>query len=169
MTGSLVEWLATALAIVGVAAIEAVKVVRARRRERQLTAQAAQDAHNGALGEHRCCRLTLGPGREPGYQCGQYCGHRSDCTWFVPGEYLPPPLLRALDPRGIREQCPVCGSWVNSVGVEDALWWLRDEGWSCAYAEPTPGATFEALWRFGPCGCEAREILHDTASTDASP
>jgi hypothetical protein len=95
------------------------------------------------------------------HQCGLLHAHPGECVWFTPGQYLDtwPPLLRALDPCGWREPCPGCGRRVNSIGCEGELWWLRGPELSSAFSEQRPGAQLERLWRFGPCGCERREIV----------
>lgn len=82
-------------------------------------------------------------------------GHDGDHLPYVPGDYLPPPLVTPLDllhlphwPR--RTTCLLCGRRVNSVSCE---------GPTLVTREDDDQGALECEWRFGPCGCTGREII----------
>lgn len=107
---------------------------------------------------HSCCWIVDGEDCEP---CGLWCGHDGDHTSYVPGAYLPPPIIGPLDvlPIALRRpgRCPLCRRRVDSYRAEETLA-LRDvgDGWR----EPE----HETEWRFEPCGCEGREILPEATA-----
>lgn len=108
--------------------------------------------------EHRCCWIVELE------QCGLWCGHDGDHLGYVPGGYLPPPLIGPLDVLRVSgrfrvRRCPVCGRtpkhwWEFDASVESPVSAYRRSGedWQM---------TLESLWSFSPCGCEAREILEE--------
>lgn len=111
---------------------------------------------------HSCCWIVST--RDGAVQCGLYCGHDGDHLDYLPGEYLPPPLLHPLDvlPLYVSSMrlpwwiiaCPICGRQQHSWNVDMEAAQLvgrRDgDGWRCES---------ETWWRFEVCGCEARELL----------
>jgi len=93
-----------------------------------------------------------------GYQpCGLLWQHPGPCVPFVPGEYLPPPMLHPVDfstALGSRwyMRCPLCRrpttGWNASTGTVfrgDSVNWDR------------PSAEWE--FTFEPCGCVGRVIV----------
>ena len=112
-------------------------------------------------GEHPCCRVAWRDD-EP-YQCGQWCGHDGDCTWWTPGGYLPPPLITPLawlavgwphwGPLWRVRCCPICGA-----GVRD----IRAEFTRAIYCDAENAERDEVRWEFGPCGCVGRELAVDS-------
>lgn len=92
------------------------------------------------------------------YACGLAdWDHDGDCVWFVPGDYLPPPLLHPLDafnaglhrpPWWWMARCPLCGSGLTFQEAEfTTVTYVGDE------------VREELRWRFEPCGCVARELF----------
>ena len=85
-------------------------------------------------------------------------GHDGDHLPYVPGYYLPAPIITPLDllhlphwPR--RTTCLLCRRPVYS---------LSSEGPTLVFREDTGTSDVEYEWRFGPCGCTGREILTAT-------
>jgi hypothetical protein len=84
-------------------------------------------------------------------------GHDGDHLPYVPGDYLPLPLITPLHiltlmQWGSRLNCPLCGTRAESVTCDGPVVIYREfEG---------PGST-ECEWWFGPCGCRGREIVTD--------
>jgi len=132
--------------------------------------------------QHDCCRVVLKPppparGREriprlwarirrrqvgEPYECGQWCGHPGDCTWWTPGGYLPPPLITPIDWLAARvrsrwpwQRCPLCGAWATGSDACPTL---------VVYGDAENAERDEIRWEFGPCGCEGREIVDDGAA-----
>lgn len=107
---------------------------------------------------HSCCWIVGGEDCEP---CGLWCGHDGDHIPYMPGAYLPPPLIGPLDvlPVALRTagRCPLCRKRVDEYRAEEMLA-FRDvgDGWR--------GPEREIEWRFGPCGCEGREILPEATT-----
>lgn len=92
--------------------------------------------------------------------CGLLAGHLGDHVPFVPGEYLPPPLLHPLDAfkAAHARRCLLCGN-ESTPPVAEAVTAFRGEhaNWD--------RASFEWQWRFWPCGCVVRTVPsgHDEA------
>jgi len=89
--------------------------------------------------------------------CGLLRQHPGPCVPFVPGEYLPPPMLHPLDfsmppaPRW-HMMCPLCWrpttGWNASAGTVfrgDSVNWNQ------------PSAEWE--FKFEPCGCVGRVVV----------
>jgi len=90
------------------------------------------------------------------YQCGQLHEHPGDCTWWTPGDYLPPPLMPPwTDTVGRTVLCPVCRSpvceWAG--GPTTVVYGSTGDGTGMGEVRE------EVRWEFGPCGCEARELV----------
>jgi hypothetical protein len=107
--------------------------------------------------EHPCCYIV--PGAEDVVQCGLWCGHDGAHLPYVPGAYLwLAPELHPLDALRLRLArwpwrmlCPVCAGTASSWEAKQAgltVWILGGE----------QRAGYPTEWRFGPCGCEAREV-----------
>lgn len=82
-------------------------------------------------------------------------GHEGDHLPFVPGGYLPPPLITPLDllrwePYGPGAVCLLCGQRIVAASCE---------GPTLTFREGDDQGLLECEWRFGPCGCVGREIL----------
>lgn len=106
--------------------------------------------------------MALVPGVSPcpalagDHPCGLLWRHDGGHVPFLPGEYLPPPLLHPLDllllgvaaPQGCR--CPLCGQWAGAPDCELVTPFRgAPENWGRARAE--------WQWTFLPCGCTGRE------------
>jgi hypothetical protein len=106
--------------------------------------------------QHGCCWIVDYD------RCGLWCGHDGDHLGYVPGNYLPPPLIGPLDVLRVQFRvlrCPMCGRapkrrWEFHASVERPVTACRGSGEDVQ-------VTLEAQWRFSPCGCEAREILEE--------
>lgn len=91
-------------------------------------------------------------------------GHDGGHLPYVPGDYLPPPLITPLDLLHLRHwprssACPLCGQPVNSVSCEGPTVAYRGTLARGDGAIEMAGGETEFEWRFGPCGCVGREIL----------
>ncbi|MFI9005092.1 hypothetical protein [Streptomyces sp. NPDC053541] len=96
--------------------------------------------------------------------CGLDRGHDGDHLPYVPGGYLPPPLLTPLDLLGLvrqaRPACPLCGARVTSIWCDGPV---------VVYRELEDVGSTECEWSFGPCGCKGREIVTATHNSSAGP
>lgn len=85
--------------------------------------------------------------------CGLLAGHLGDHVPFVPGEYLPPPLLHPLDAfkAAHARRCLLCGN-ESTPPVAEAVTAFRGEhaNWD--------RASFEWQWTFWPCGHLVRTV-----------
>lgn len=98
--------------------------------------------------------------------CGLLAGHDGGHVPFVPGEYLPPPLLHpidvllasAADLPWWRCRCLLCGAW---SGMPDGELVTPFRGGS----ENWDQVRAEWQWTFRPCGRVGREVPdeHDEA------
>lgn len=100
------------------------------------------------------------------YACGLAdWDHDGECVWFVPGGYLPPPLITPLDwldagwkgpwSPGWRWQCPICRTPGDTAYSEPTL---------AIYGDAEDAERNEIRWEFRPCGCEGREFAGDDAT-----
>lgn len=102
--------------------------------------------------ESPCLRVAAG------YQpCGLLWQHSGPCVPFVPGDYLPPPMLHPLDfnmPPGNRwhMRCPLCRCPAAGWNV-DAGTVFRGDNVNWGHASVEWEFTFE------PCGCGGRVVL----------
>lgn len=91
-------------------------------------------------------------------------GHDGDHLPYVPGCYLPPPLVTPLDLLRplhwlLGTTCPLCGGKANAVSCEGPV---------LVFREDDQQGVLECEWRFGPCGCTGREIITaERTETDA--
>lgn len=107
--------------------------------------------------------MTLATGESPcpafvgDHACGLLWRYDGDHVPFVPGEYLPPPLLHPLDTVKAAHArcCPLCGG-ESTPPVAEAVTAFRGD-----YDRPS----FEWQWAFWPCGCVGRTVPseHDKA------
>lgn len=104
--------------------------------------------------------------------CGLLYGHQGACTRWMPGGYLPLPILHPLDwllvrirmrsgvrlcPRGCSPVRRWRTMWREHISDLTSIWcgpptqthYLMDE---------QPHVELESIVRFEPCGCEFREI-----------
>lgn len=97
-------------------------------------------------------------------QCGLEHRHADDHVPFVPGEYLPPPMLHPLDVlllvRRRLPRCPACGVLPSVVEIDTQVTHAFRHFEDGAWGEPE----LEIEWRFDPCGHEAREVLPQAAT-----
>jgi hypothetical protein len=119
--------------------------------------------------QHQCCLII----DYDGTRCSLWCGHDDEHLPHV-GDYLPPPIISPLWVLQFRQQimagawmlmsCPLCGARPPTRRVR-SLW---GPGFEVEYGPAThvirewegrERSTIEMLWRFGPCGCEGREVL----------
>lgn len=110
--------------------------------------------------------LALVPGESPcpalvgDRACGLLWRHDGDHVPFVPGEYLPPPLLHPLDRmKAVNARCcPLCGG-ESTPPIAEAVTAFRGEHTN--WDRPS----FEWQWEFWPCGCVGRTVPdeHDKA------
>jgi hypothetical protein len=113
---------------------------------------------------HPCCWIAGGEDYEP---CGLWCGHDGDHTPYVPGAYLPPPIIGPLElltplrrSRWPHVICPLCQTPADQVSCGALFRVHRDSDGSTSWNEHGEGpGDSEYLWRFEPCGCEGRELL----------
>ncbi|MFI1030746.1 hypothetical protein [Streptomyces sp. NPDC020951] len=82
-------------------------------------------------------------------------GHDGDHLPYVPGCYLPPPLITPLDLLHLahwplRTACLLCGRRVDAVSCD---------GPTLTFREGDGRGDVECEWRFGPCGCVGRELI----------
>ncbi|MFC8156322.1 hypothetical protein ACFUO0_20105 [Streptomyces cinereoruber] len=107
-----------------------------------------------SLIRHGCFRIL-----DDGW-CELDRGHDGDHLPYVPGEYLPLPLITPLDVLGLtlrpRPVCPLCGTRCTLISYDHP---------GVIYREFEGEGSVECEWRFGPCGCRGREIV--TAVHDA--
>lgn len=98
--------------------------------------------------------------QNPPTMCGLLWQHDGPCAPFVPGDYLPPPLLHPLDmlldpPAWC---CPLCKQNFNAWNAEPVTAFRGgQENWDRVRTE--------WQWSFEPCGCVGREVPdgHDEA------
>ncbi|MGR3875747.1 hypothetical protein ACUXZZ_45260 (plasmid) [Streptomyces graminifolii] len=102
-------------------------------------------------------------------QCGLWYGHDGPHIPYEPGDYLDLPQLHPLDILPIQMHglysirffhCPLCGTRTNQISWDAPTLNVRhllDE------------AVASVTWRFGPCGCEGRELLLNPHRDPASP
>lgn len=96
-----------------------------------------------------CPRVAAG--YEP---CGLLWQHPGPCRPFVPGDYLPPPLLHPLDALLadlLGRRCPLCGVVVVQV---DADFVTAFRGEQTNWDRPS----LETQLTFWPCRCVVRVI-----------
>lgn len=89
--------------------------------------------------------------------CGLLWQHPGPCVPFVPGDYLPPPLLHPLDlGRALADRwrllCPIC--W-RPVTDWDAPLSTVFRGGSINWDRPS--VEYEPM--FQPCGCVGRVVV----------
>lgn len=87
-------------------------------------------------------------------QCGLLWRHPGPCMPFVPGDYLPPPLLHPLDVLLPMQawRCPLCGDPVSALPMAELVTAFRGDHVNWDRAQP------EWQWTFWPCGCVVRDI-----------
>ena len=109
---------------------------------------------------HPCCWLIDQDGR-----CGVWCSHEGEHIPYVPGAYLPPPIISPLGLLPFQRGewplvCPLCSARTNYPSFEAPFRVLRQGDGSTSWFEPKDGdVDVECAWRFEPCGCEGRELL----------
>lgn len=86
--------------------------------------------------------------------CGLLAGHNGNHVPFVPGDYLPPPLLHPLDVWLLLPawRCPVCTEKFNYSPGADLVTAFRGDCDNWGRAQP------EWQWSFHPCGCVGRVV-----------
>lgn len=120
------------------------------------------------IGKDACPGLIDGT-----YYCGLFYGHDGPCTRYVPGHYLPLPILHPLDLLLVWIRA-VAGVWLCPNGcsplrrlrsmwgdyISDLAHVSRDPLTQVVYTtdEHHP-VEIESPIRFEPCGCEFREIV----------
>lgn len=119
---------------------------------------------------------------EQGNPCGLIYGHDGDHVPFVPGDYLPAPILHPLDRLLVRVRghsrvrlCPNGCSplrvlrWIygNYIADLSEVYWEAPSAWHYVDDE-VPHVEFQVMVRFGPCGCEFREICAPPPAVRAS-
>jgi hypothetical protein len=93
--------------------------------------------------------------------CGLFHGHNGPCVTFVPGDYLPPPLLHPLDWWAAFRTwpwtwwCPLC--WHRADGFSDADFVTAFRGEQVNWGRPS----HEWQITFEPCGCVGRTVDDD--------
>lgn len=120
------------------------------------------------LGKDACPQLVDGT-----YYCGLLFGHDGPCTQYVPGHYLPLPILHPLDRLlvciravdGVR-LCPNGCSPLRRLRcmwgdyISDLTSISRDPLTQVVYTtDEDKHVEQESPIRFEPCGCEFREIV----------
>lgn len=101
-------------------------------------------------------------------QCGLEHRHADGHVPFVPGEYLPPPMLHPLDvlliTRTRMPRCPVCRVRLRSASCD----WEVTHAFRHFDGGHWDAPELEIEWRFDPCGHKAREVLPQDATNGHS-
>jgi hypothetical protein len=121
--------------------------------------------------EHQCCWYA-----DADNPCGLWCGHDGDHAPYMPGAYLPPPIISPLDLLALQLgqwphlACPLCRARTDAVSCDRAFHVARDGDGNVTWYEreaDSPG-DIEQAWRFNPCGCEARQLLPEARGMTSS-
>lgn len=83
--------------------------------------------------------------------CGLLWCHDGPCVPFVPGGYLPPPILHPLDEWLARRlwRCPLCWRSINAVNAEYLTVFRQGQG------DQLSEETEITCW---PCECVVRDV-----------